>query len=136
MPELTDVLEIPDTTVMVCHCSVLSNWCVFNFMNSSFIKMAVFWVAVRVDWYMITNVSEVCAASIIRALREAAWMPALIMQAVRTSETLVNFYLSTRRYNPEDSHLHNQCRENLKTYSSVTTLIPFFYILVHCHFCV
>jgi hypothetical protein len=27
------------------------------------------------------------------------------MEAARTSETLVNFYLTTRRYNPEDSHL-------------------------------
>jgi hypothetical protein len=30
---------------------------------------------------------------------------ALIMDAARTSETLVNFYQTTRRYNPEDSHL-------------------------------
>jgi hypothetical protein len=30
---------------------------------------------------------------------------ALMMEAVSTSETLVNFYQSTRRYNPEDSHL-------------------------------
>jgi hypothetical protein len=48
--------------------------------------MAVFWV------------SEVlAAASIIRAL---------MTEAARTSETLVNFYQTTRRYNPEDSHLH------------------------------
>jgi hypothetical protein len=30
---------------------------------------------------------------------------ALMMEASRTSETLVNFYQTTRRYNPEDSHL-------------------------------
>jgi hypothetical protein len=30
---------------------------------------------------------------------------ALMMEVARTSETLVNFYQSTRRYNPEDSHL-------------------------------
>jgi hypothetical protein len=29
---------------------------------------------------------------------------ALVMEAARTSETLVNFYQTTRRYNPEDSH--------------------------------
>jgi hypothetical protein len=29
------------------------------------------------------------------------------MEAARTSETLVNFYQTTRRYNPEDSHLPN-----------------------------
>jgi hypothetical protein len=30
----------------------------------------------------------------------------MIMEAVSTSETLVNFYQTKRRYNPEDSHLH------------------------------
>jgi hypothetical protein len=28
-----------------------------------------------------------------------------MMEAARTSETLVNFYQTTQRYNPEDSHL-------------------------------
>jgi hypothetical protein len=32
-------------------------------------------------------------------------MIALMMEAARTSETLVNFYQTTRRYNPEGSHL-------------------------------
>jgi hypothetical protein len=31
---------------------------------------------------------------------------ALMMVAPRSPETLVNFYQTTRRYNPEDSHLH------------------------------
>jgi hypothetical protein len=39
------------------------------------------------------------------------------MEAARTSETLVNFYQTTRRYNPEDSHLRTQRRENLKSYN-------------------
>jgi hypothetical protein len=33
---------------------------------------------------------------------------ALMMEAARTSETLVNFYQTARRYNPEDSHLQNE----------------------------
>jgi hypothetical protein len=33
-----------------------------------------------------------------------------MMEAARTSETLVNFCQTTRRYNPEDSHL----KKNLK----------------------
>jgi hypothetical protein len=49
-----------------------------------------------VVWQKFTDVSEVLAASVI----------ALMMKAARTSETLVNFYQTTRRYNPEDSHLH------------------------------
>jgi hypothetical protein len=41
---------------------------------------------------------------------------ALMMEAARTSETLVNSsYQTTRRYNPEDSHLHTRRRENLKS---------------------
>jgi hypothetical protein len=38
-----------------------------------------------------------------------------MIEAARTSETLVNFYQTTRRYNPEDSHLRTHCRENLKS---------------------
>jgi hypothetical protein len=39
-----------------------------------------------------------------------------MMEAVQTSETLVHSYQSTRRYNPEDSHLHTDRRENFKSY--------------------
>jgi hypothetical protein len=39
-----------------------------------------------------------------------------MMEAARTSETLVNFYQTTRCYNPEDSKLHTHRRENLKSY--------------------
>jgi hypothetical protein len=56
----------------------------------------------RVVWQTFTNVSEVFAASIIRAI-------ALMMEAASTSETLIIFYQTTRRYNPEDSHLHWDC---------------------------
>jgi hypothetical protein len=45
---------------------------------------------------------------------------ALMMEAARTSETLVNFYQITRRYNPEDNHIHTHRRENLKSYVSST----------------
>jgi hypothetical protein len=41
---------------------------------------------------------------------------ALMMEAVQTSETSVYSYQSTRRYNPEDSHLYTHRRENLKSY--------------------
>jgi hypothetical protein len=51
------------------------------------------------------------AASIIRAM-----IIALLMEAARSSETLVNFYQATRRCNPEDSHLRIHRLENLKSY--------------------
>jgi hypothetical protein len=37
-----------------------------------------------------------------------------MMEAARSSEMLVNFYQTARRYNPEDSHLRTHRRENLK----------------------
>jgi hypothetical protein len=40
----------------------------------------------------------------------------LMMKAASTSKTLVNFYQTTRRYNPEDSHLRTHQRENFKSY--------------------
>jgi hypothetical protein len=48
----------------------------------------------------------VLAASTIKAVIEAASI----------SETSVNFYQSTPRNNPEDSHLYTRHRENLKSY--------------------
>jgi hypothetical protein len=38
----------------------------------------------------------------------------MMMEAASTSETLENFYQTTRSNNPEDSHLHTRRRENLK----------------------
>jgi hypothetical protein len=37
-----------------------------------------------------------------------------MMEAASTSETSVNFYQTTRCYNPEDTHLHTRRGENLK----------------------
>jgi hypothetical protein len=54
----------------------------------------------------------VLAASIITA----TLLIALMMAAESTSETSVNFYQTTRRNNPENSHLHTRRRENLKSY--------------------
>jgi hypothetical protein len=39
-----------------------------------------------------------------------------MMEAARTSETLVKLYQTTRCYNPEDIHLHTHHCENLKSY--------------------
>jgi hypothetical protein len=43
-------------------------------------------------------------------------MIVLVMAAVRTSETSVNFSVTTRRYILEDSKLNTRRRENLKSY--------------------
>jgi hypothetical protein len=59
---------------------------------------------------MSTDVSRVRAASIMRA------MFALMVEAARTSETLVDICLTTRQNIPEDSELHNRRLENLKSH--------------------
>jgi hypothetical protein len=48
-----------------------------------------------------------------------------MMEAARTSETLVNFYQTTWRYNPEDSHLRTHRRENLKSYVKDEVSAPY-----------
>jgi hypothetical protein len=39
-----------------------------------------------------------------------------MMEAASTSETLINFYQTTQRNNPQDSHLHIHRCENLKSH--------------------
>jgi hypothetical protein len=48
-------------------------------------------------------------------MMKAASIRALVMEAVSTSETSVNFYQSARRNNPEDGHLNTRRLENLKS---------------------
>jgi hypothetical protein len=45
-----------------------------------------------------------------------------MMAAASTSGTWVNFYQTTRRNNPEESHLHTRHRENLKSHEVRTLL--------------
>jgi hypothetical protein len=47
------------------------------------------------------------------SLVEAYRFVALMMEAASTSETSVNLYQSTRRNNPEYSHIHTRHLENL-----------------------
>jgi hypothetical protein len=52
-------------------------------------------------------------------------------EAARSSETLVNFYQTTRCYNPEDNNLHTHRRENLKSYTEVSWPRSLHLILSH-----
>jgi hypothetical protein len=54
------------------------------------------------------------------------------MEAARTSETLVNFYQTTRCYNPEDSNLHTHRRKNLKSYLQLDTLTKYTILRLVC----
>jgi hypothetical protein len=55
-------------------------------------------------------------------------------EVARTSETLVNFYQTTRRYNPEDSHLRTHRRENLKSYFEKNKLYRAVYTFMNFKF--
>jgi hypothetical protein len=46
---------------------------------------------------------------------ELRWFIALMMESEGTSDTSVNFYQTTGRNNPEDSHLYTHRLENLKS---------------------
>jgi hypothetical protein len=61
--------------------------------------MAVFWV--------------VAPCSLVEVYQH--FLIALMMEAARTSETLVRLYQTRRLYNPEDNHLRTHCREDLKS---------------------
>jgi hypothetical protein len=41
------------------------------------------------------------------------------MELVRTTETTVNFTVTTRRYIPEDCKLHTRRRENLRSHNVI-----------------
>jgi hypothetical protein len=47
----------------------------------------------------------------------------MMIEAACTSETPVNFYQVTWRYNPEDGHLHSRRCENLKSYSETIVFL-------------
>jgi hypothetical protein len=61
---------------------------------------------------MLTDFSQVLAASIIRAVSKPR---VFMMEAASTSELSINTYPTARRYNPEDCHLHIRRCENLKS---------------------
>jgi hypothetical protein len=65
----------------------------FEVLTAVCTKMVVFWV--------------VAPCSLVEVYQRFRVI-ALMMEAARTSETLVNFYQTMRRYNPEDSHLRQQ----------------------------
>jgi hypothetical protein len=78
----------------------ISNLIGFEVLKAASMKMAVFWV-----------VTPCRLVEVYQRLRGTYCLHhqdliALMMEATSTSETLVNFYQTTRRYNPEDSHLH------------------------------
>jgi hypothetical protein len=70
-------------------------------------KVTVFWVVAQCSLVEIDHVSEALTAFVIIDL---------MTEALSISETSVNFYQTTWRNNPKDSHLHTRRRGNLKSH--------------------
>jgi hypothetical protein len=66
-----------------------------------------FGLLLRIQIVIIITTTEV-GFEVLTAVSTKIRAIALMMEAARTSETLVNFYQTTRRYNPEDSHQQQQ----------------------------
>jgi hypothetical protein len=61
----------------------------------------------RAAWWKLTDVSEMHTASVTRAMSSSSVsVITLVMEALRTSETSVNFYETTRRNILESCHLY------------------------------
>jgi hypothetical protein len=75
--------------------------------------MTVFW-----------DVAPCSLVDVYQSLRGTCWWVIALIEAAGTSETLVNFYQTTWRYNPEDSHLRTYRRENLKFYQTTWRYNP------------
>jgi hypothetical protein len=114
-----------------------------NLLNNTNSKMAIFWVVAPCSLVEVyqrfrdpcclhhQGDEQAARAKTVRDIgisqpRQKPWpkdrfhtrglLIALLMEAARISETLVNFYQTTRRYSPEDIHLRTHRRENLKSY--------------------
>jgi hypothetical protein len=66
----------------------------------------------------------------LKPILRARLLIALMMEAVSTSETSVNFYQTTWRYITEDSHLRNRRRDNLKSHLLQSSSNMFFVIVL------
>jgi hypothetical protein len=71
-------------------------------LKAASVKTTVFWYVPPCSLAGAVDVSYVFVASIIKAML----LMALMMEALRFSETSVNFYHNAGRNNPEDRHLH------------------------------
>jgi hypothetical protein len=90
--------------------------------NISFILLP--FEAAMTMWHLFTD----CRVNWMKILRSKSWLESVTYQrcllpppslwSSSTPETWVNFYQTTRRNNPEDSHLHTRRRENLKSHRS------------------
>jgi hypothetical protein len=92
-----------DWQVQVCY--FWSSLMCYNELHKQiYSKMAVFWVVV------------LCSlVEVYRSFRGSCCLHhCAMMKAARISEMLVDFYQTTRRYNPEDSHLHTHHHGHLK----------------------
>jgi hypothetical protein len=99
-----------------------------RYRNYIFLKFRFFWDVAPCSHVEVDRLLEARTASIIRAMKRQStsmWLHGATSQKtlnLRTwnltysSETSVNFNVTTRRYIQEDSKLHTHCHENLKSH--------------------
>jgi hypothetical protein len=92
--------------VQVHNCPMLHLF--YTTFKRNSLKMAVFW--------LVTPCRLVWVYQHFRDLYCLHQQGGAMMERAEASETSANSYQSTRRYNPEDGHLHTHRRENLKSY--------------------
>jgi hypothetical protein len=90
-------------------------------------KTAVFWVVAP------CSLVEVCQCFRVSCCLHHQDDELLItlMEAARSSEMLANFYQTTRRYNPDDSHLRTHRHENLKSYCFLLLTVMILYLVIN-----
>jgi hypothetical protein len=97
-PRIT-ILRAVDNPSLSCYQGTQQSYVRFQVLMTVSMKFRVFWDVVTLKLRVISEV----------------WFT-LMMEAVCTPETLVNFNVTTKCYIPEDSKLHTRHCENLKSH--------------------
>jgi hypothetical protein len=100
---MRDQVSLPYKTTDKIIVSYILRYLTLRGENKFRVTMAVFWV-----------VTPCSLVEVYRRFRDA--MIVLMMEAASNTETSVNFYQTTWRNNPEDSHPRTRRRENLKSH--------------------
>jgi hypothetical protein len=107
----------------------------FEVFTVANMKMAVIWIAAPCSLVEVYRFRDPCC------LHHQGELIALMIEAARTSETL-NFYQTTRRYNPEDSHLRGVTKfitpvdyiqqVGFEVLTAVSTKMAVFWVVAPC----
>jgi hypothetical protein len=75
------------------------------------------------------NSAWLCLSPAFKLVSCSVYSSTMKMEAIRSSETLVDFQRTTQRYIPGDSNFHNYRCENLKSYNIILDEMGIWWIL-------